>query len=194
MIKSMEDSDEKKDLITKISDLARDLNATRISRPVFIQKTGVSERKILKLFGSYNAFVEAAGLETTIFPKSDTPIYSDQELLSEIVRVLRLPDAKLTRIFFEQNAAVSASVCERRFGGWINTLKTVVDRLDADSEKALIEKIKEYTASSPTPIQSAKNIESDNESYSEFIPQTGSEEHQATQFFHLTHRIFTAIL
>lgn len=170
-------NEEKTILIKKIQDLARESETNRISRPEFLQKTGVSERTILKYFGSYNAFVEAAGLQPTIFPKADTPVYSDQELLNEVVRVLRLPDAKLTRIYFEQNASISTSVCERRFGGWINTLKTAINLLDADSEKTLVEKIKEYTSPAPMPTRSTKNFESDNSSHSELTQQVGSMKH-----------------
>jgi len=39
-----------------------------------LKKTGVSECKILKLFGSYNDLAAAAGFEPTIFLKSDDQI------------------------------------------------------------------------------------------------------------------------
>jgi len=105
------------EMIKAMREIAEKLSLSTVSRHQYLRETGLSERQILKAFGSYNALVEAAGLKPTIFPTSDAPIHSDEELLAEIARVLRLPESKLTRIYFEQNASISSSVCERRFGG-----------------------------------------------------------------------------
>src|SRR5205085_684390 len=101
-----------------------------------------------------------------------------------IVRVLRLPDSKMTRIFFEQNAAVSATACERRFGGWINALRQAGQLLDPVHDKKLIERVVEYTSPKLPPsvvIAAGSNVaeralEPDGES---------NAEHQGHQFIPL---------
>lgn len=143
---------EKEEIVAKLKEIAGDLGASSVPRHEFLRRTGLSERKVQRLFGSYNALVEAAGLEPRIFPTSDVPTYSDGELLAEVTRILRLPDAKPTRIFFEQNAKFSSSVCERRFGGWLNTVKSAAELLDPVSDAKLLAKIREYTAPPARPV------------------------------------------
>jgi len=148
----------KEEMIELIRAIAKESNADAVPRHQFIRRAGISERSIAKLFGSYNGLVEAAGLSPTRFPSSDQPVFSDDQLLSEIVRVIRLPNSKLTRIYFEQNGAMSSSVCERRFGGWINALRTAQTRLDPEKDKRLIEKMVEYTALANTNLKKANHI------------------------------------
>jgi hypothetical protein len=179
--------DEKERLIQQIKEIAIQMNSTKVPRNEFFKRSGVSERTILKLFSSYNEFVQAAGLVPHVFPKSDNPTYSDKELLNEVMRVIRLSDSKMTRIFFEQNAQnFSTSVLERRFGGWINTLRTVKNLLDSNSDKELIQKINEYTEDVIVPVlakqdrnQNAKpvatGIEVDSNEASHETPPVGLE-------------------
>jgi hypothetical protein len=143
--------DERQTLIERLQDIAKDLGSTSVARHEFLRRSGVSERKIQRLFGSYNDLVLAAGLSPRAFPTSDAPLYSDGDILEEVVRVLRLPNSKLTRVFFEQNASISTSACERRFGGWINTIKAAREHLDPDKDGPLLERLREYTAPSPPP-------------------------------------------
>lgn len=139
---------EKEKMIETMRAIAAKHHLTKVPRHLFRRESGVSERKLCKLFGSYNALVEAAGLTPTAFPTTDSPTYADGELLAEIARVLRLPDSKLTRIFFEQNAKVSPSVCERRFGGWLSALKKAMDLLDPQTDVDLLSRVRDYTAPS----------------------------------------------
>jgi hypothetical protein len=138
--------DEKQAPAEKLQRIAKDLGTATVARREFLRRAGVSERRVQRLFGSYNDLVLAAGLSPRVFPTAEAPIYSDEDLLTEVVRVLRLPNSKLTRVFFEQNATVSTSACERRFGGWINTIKAAGDHLNPDKEAALLDQIREYTA------------------------------------------------
>jgi hypothetical protein len=147
--------DERQTLIDKLQSIAKDLGATTVPRHEFLRRSGASERKIQRLFGSYNDLVLEAGLRPRTFPTSDVPTYSDQDLLNEVVRVLRLPNSKLTRVFFEQNASVSTSACERRFGGWINTIKAVGELLKPDEEAGLLQRVREYTVSNLPPQKTA---------------------------------------
>jgi hypothetical protein len=147
----------KEEMIELIRTIAKEQKTDVVPRHQFLKRSHISERSISKLFGSYNGLVEAAGLSPTIFPTSDRPIFSDDQLLSEIIRVLRLPDSKLTRIYFEQNGSFSPSVCERRFGGWINALRTAQGRLDKEKDNRLIDKMTEYTASANTNLKKQNN-------------------------------------
>ncbi len=142
---------EKQTLIDKLQRIAQDLDTSTVARHDFLRRSGVSERKIQRLFGSYNDLVLAAGLSPRAFPTSDSPIYSDEYLLNEVVRVFRLPNSKLTRVYFEQNGSVSTSACERRFGGWINTIKAAGDRLNSGDETELVRRIQEYIAPNLPP-------------------------------------------
>ena len=150
------ESDEKEELIGTLRRIAAELGTDSVSRPEFLRRSGFSERKVQRLFGGYNGLVEAAGLVPRKFPTSDAPMYSDEDMLDEVVRVLRLPDSKLTRIFFEQNSSISTSACERRFGGWINTLKAAAPCLDPVQDAPLLARLQEYTAPAlPLPSRSS---------------------------------------
>ncbi len=133
------------ELIERMRSLSAESGARNVPKHRFLRATGVSERYLLRTFGTYNALVEAAGLEPRHFPIAGERVFSDDELLDEVVRILRLPKSKLTRIFFEQNASVSSSVCERRFGGWLNTLRIASERLDPNRDRDLIQRLSEYT-------------------------------------------------
>jgi len=153
------ESDEKAELVGTLRRIAAELGTDSVSRTDFLRRTGLSERKIQLLFGGYNGLVEAAGLVPRRFPSSDAPTYSDEYMLNELVRVLRLPDSKLTVIFFEQNSNISPSACQRRFGGWINALKAAAARLDPARDTALLGRIQEYTAPALPPPARPLNAE-----------------------------------
>jgi len=146
----------KDEMIRTIRQLAHDSGTKTVPRPKFLKHARLSERQVARLFGSYNGLVVAAGLDPMTFPQADQPGYSDDELVREIVRVLRLPDSKMTRIFFEQNGSVSSSACERRFGGWINALRTALPFLDKERDKELVERLKEYTSPTISPISKGR--------------------------------------
>ena len=141
----MDEDQERNQLIKEIRRISKQIGAKHVPRHEFRRRSGLSERRIQLLFGSYNTLAEAAGLETRSFPEADTPQYTDDDLLNEVVRVLRLPGSKMTRIFFEQHASVSYSVCERRFGGWIGTLREASRRLHAENDRELLTRVREYT-------------------------------------------------
>jgi hypothetical protein len=150
-------SDEKTELIGTLRRIAAELGTDSVSRTDFLRRSGLSERKIQLLFGGYNGLVEAAGLVPRRFPSSEVPTYSDEDMLDELVRVLRLPSSKLTVVFFEQNSNISPSACQRRFGGWINALKAAAARLDPARDGVLLSRIQEYTAPAlPPPSRSVE--------------------------------------
>jgi hypothetical protein len=176
----MQHDTERAALVEAIQNIAKDLGADSVPRHEFLRKTGFSERKILVLFGSYNELVVAAGLKPQPFPTADSPKYSDEELLNQIVRVLRLPNSRLTRIYFDQNSeSGKSSGIERRFGGWIAALRLASSRLDANTEKQLIERVNSYVSPSASdgqngPVRSAANETTDGESESPALESDAS--------------------
>jgi hypothetical protein len=93
-----------------------------------------------------------------------------------VVRVLRLPNSKLTRVFFEQNASVSTSACERRFGGWINTIKAAGELLNPDEEADLLQQIREYTAPNLPPRRATTPAAEEDDKEEAGSPQPDSPE------------------
>lgn len=136
----------REEMINAIKRIAVEKNLESVPRHMFLRITKVSERQIGKCFGSYNGLVEAAGLKTVRFPTSDQPKYTDEEMIDEILRVIRLPNSKMTRIYFDQNAGMSSTACERRFGGWLNALRIVQKKLNQENEKELFLRLEEYIA------------------------------------------------
>jgi hypothetical protein len=133
----------KEDLIVLIQEVSRRAGTSTVPRHQFLREAKVSERMVQRLFGTYNALVEAAGLEPMRFPGAGGT-YSDADLLAEVVRVLRLPEAKMTQVFFDQHGEVSTSVCARRFGGWLGTLRAAAEILDPVEDRLLLAKLAEY--------------------------------------------------
>jgi len=141
---------DKNELIAQLQRIAAELGTKSVPRHEFLRRVRMSERRVSRLFGSYTDLVKAAGLEPLAFPTADVPMYSDQEMLEELVRVLRLPDARLTRIFFERNATISPSAIERRFGGWVGALRASQKLLDSLHDADLLRRLAEYVDAAPT--------------------------------------------
>lgn len=143
----MKNDIERQAFVDAIRNIAKDLGVDSVPRHEFLKRTGYSERKVLLLFGSYNELVVAAGLKPQPFPTAESPKYSDEQLLNEIIRVLRLPSSRLTRIYFDQNSeSGKSSGIERRFGGWISALRLASSRLDPNTELQLIERVNNYVS------------------------------------------------
>jgi hypothetical protein len=138
--------DEKLHFIKLLRRVAKKLKSDSVSRAEFKRRSGVSDHKIKLLFGSYNGLVEAAGLVAYQFPTAEVPLYSDDELLAEIIRVLRLPDSKPTRFFFEQHSDRGTTTCHKRFGSWIGALEAAAAKLDPAGDADLVSRIRAHTA------------------------------------------------
>src|SRR5438132_4133308 len=128
-MKKLTNPDDKAALVNVLRRIAEELGTNAVSRSEFHRRSAIARRKVEFLFGSYNGLVEAAGLVPRKFASRDAPIYSTEEVLAEMVRVLRIPDAKLTALFFERHSHMSVSP-SRRFGGWRNALEAASDKLD----------------------------------------------------------------
>ena len=145
-------ADEKEQMIAKIREIADRRWTDLVPRNQFLRESGFSERAVIRAFGKYNGLVEAASLRKgKALPKAGEPRYSNDEMQAEVARVLRLPDAKLTRVFFEQHAQISTSAIERRFGGWIGALRSVRERLARPSDRNIVAKIDSYVSPTVPP-------------------------------------------
>jgi hypothetical protein len=138
--------DEKLHFIELMRRVAKELKSDSVPRAEFKRRSGVSDHKIKLLFGSYNGLVEAAGLVAYEFPIGEGPLYSDDELLAEIIRVLRLPGSKPTSFFFEQHSDRGPTTYHHRFGSWIGTLEAAAAKLDPVGDADLLSRIRAHTA------------------------------------------------
>jgi len=77
-------------------------------------------------------------------------------LLTEIVRVLRLPNSKLTRLFFDHNSSISASTCEDRFSGWNKALQAASAKLDPERDSELLLRIRAHNTGNGRPPKAAE--------------------------------------
>src|SRR5438132_13614310 len=99
-------AEERAEIITALRHIAKELGSTSVTFSEFVHRSGFSERKVRFLFNTYNKLVEAAGLVPHECWHPPGPKYTNQELSAEIARVLRIPNAKLTISFFEQNSRI----------------------------------------------------------------------------------------
>lgn len=141
------------ELIDEIKRVAEQIGSESVPRHEFLRRSSASEHRVTQVFGSYNGLVEAAGLTPLTFGQT----YTDEYVLEEVVRILRLPEAQLTRTFFDSQSHIARSVCQRHFGGWINTLEKALNLLDSENDKNLIDRIEEYIR--PPSSQDNSNAE-----------------------------------
>jgi hypothetical protein len=138
-------AERKAELIAALRRIASELGTTSVSYSEFFHRSGFSQRTVRLLFDTYNGLVEAAGLVPYKRWRGDALKYTNQELIAEIVRVLRIPNAKLTINFFERNSRVCIGQCLRRFRTWFGALKVAAEQLDPQQDGGLLARIHEYT-------------------------------------------------
>jgi hypothetical protein len=153
--------DEKNAMVKRLRRIANELGTPSVSRAEFLRRSGVTDRKLQRLFGRYNRLVEAAGLVPLKFRGRGALKYSQQETLAEIARVLRIPNSKLTSRFFEQWSSMSLRVCLRRFGSWFHALRATAETLDPRRDGELLARIRAYTARHSETSQAAESTAGD---------------------------------
>ena len=94
--------------------MATHLGATTISRTEFARNGRFSASIVERAFGSWNAAVDAAGLQ----PITKFSRIPDEHLESEFHRVRELLDHIPTRSEFAAHSHISAGVYDNRFGRW----------------------------------------------------------------------------
>jgi hypothetical protein len=145
-------------IVTVLRSLADELGTASVPRLEFIRRSGISMRRVRRLFGTYNGLAEAAGLVPGRFRRAEAGKYSSADILSEIARVVRLPDAKLTTFFFEEHSQMSLWSCVRPFGGWIKALEAASHQLDPEREGELLSRIRAYTARATTAARATQPV------------------------------------
>ena len=146
----------REELIEVVRKHAAAAGTTSVPRREFLRISGVSERTVQNLFGSYTGLIEAAGLSPLVFPSPDSPKYSSADMTAELVRVLRLPSSKLTTVFFEQSSGMSLSAVQRRFGGWRSALRAALAALDPEQDAATAARIADYLEPEPSRAQQSR--------------------------------------
>src|ERR1700745_3959798 len=107
------EADEKTAIVKRLRRIANELGTTSVSRAEFLRRSGVTDRKLERLFGRYNRLVEAGGLGPFKFSGTGPARYPPEEVIAEIARVLRLPNSKLTTGFFGRCSRMSLWVVRR---------------------------------------------------------------------------------
>ena len=118
---------ERQEIIREVQRIAREDGTPSVSRAEFRERSDVRESAVVKHFRTHNGLLQAAGLQVR---SSGTKPYSEEHLVEELVRVLTLPGADPTRNYFKTHGKVSASLCEKRFGGWRGALSKAVEHMD----------------------------------------------------------------
>ena len=145
-MKKLTQATEKTTLIRLIRRIARELGAKSVSGREFFRRSGVSEYKVAHLFGSYSGLAKAAGLDPPDFANGRVLKHTSEALQAEIVRVLRIPNSKLSARFFDNQSPLWARVCLYRFGSWLNALRAAADTLDPQRDADLLERIRAHVA------------------------------------------------
>ncbi len=175
----MTEDEEKQQLIAALRALAAQTGGVSVPRHRFLKEAGTNEYRLKVLFGSYNEFIAQAGLHPNRSPTSGQR-YSDEELLREVARVLRLPAAKPSAFWFDQHSAISNTTCLHRFGGWLGTLKRVMDVLDSSKDADLRETLSAYIGAqerrklSTSTVQGPESQQAEEEVLLPTSPRTAS--------------------
>jgi hypothetical protein len=138
--------DRKAKIIARLRRLAKKLRTEYVSRTTFLKRSGVSSYQVDLLFGSYNGLLEAAGMVARPARPFEGQVYSTDQVLAELLRVLRLPDAKPTALFFKRHSQRSLALCAKRFGSWTRALQAASAKLDPQQDAALLARIGAHLA------------------------------------------------
>lgn len=116
-------------IIAEIKKVSDEIYPSRISKPEFKRRSGISEYQILKYFDSWSAAVQAAGLIPIDVSKID-----DNSLFQEMRRVFIKNGGISTRTRFDKLCKYSADVYKRRFGRWVDVLSAFNEWLKTSEE------------------------------------------------------------
>jgi hypothetical protein len=155
---------DKQAVVEALRTLAERLGTTAVSQNQFVRESGISIYEVRQLFGTYYDLVRATGLTPLGRPTANVPMYSDEDMLAEIVRVLHLPDSKLTRLFYEQNGSISLAAVHRRFGGWRFALRAAAALVDPATDPVLHTQLQQYVSPADPQARSTSDIDSGDES------------------------------
>lgn len=101
-------------IINEFKRVSKKLGKKSIPRRDFLSNSNISEWHIMKLFGSYNEAVIAAGLKP--IPKMKRP--TDEEIFNEMLRVFSETDGICTAFEFGRRSKYGRGLPARIFGSW----------------------------------------------------------------------------
>lgn len=104
-------------LISQVRAIAAELGQPQVRRREFERRTGIARFQVIRLFGSYSAFIAAAGLEQAPNVRID-----DTTLLRGLRDAFLASGGLLNRAELCQKGAYSIGAYQRRWGRWSNVL------------------------------------------------------------------------
>lgn len=105
-------------IINEFKRVSSELGKTSIPRKEFFLNSNVTEWHIMKLFGSYNEAVRAAGLKP--IPKGTRP--AQEEIFGEMLRVFAESGGVCSAFEFGRRSKFSRDLPARVFGSWKKAL------------------------------------------------------------------------
>lgn len=110
----MADTAKQTEVIQELQRVAQKLGRGAISRADFARHGQFGDSKVVRTFGSWNAAVQAAGLEAN----TTTVRKTDAELKAEFDRVKEYLDKVPTASEFAAHGKIAVNVYSKRFGKW----------------------------------------------------------------------------
>lgn len=117
------------ELLAQVKEVARKLGTSSLRKGDFLRETGLSDRPVLRVFGSWRAALTAAGLGQAALGKR----YSDEECFENLLAVWthygRPPrHQEMTR----PPSRVGPKAYVRRWGSWRKALAAFTERVNAE--------------------------------------------------------------
>ena len=120
----------REEIVALIQRTARDLGTATLPKKALAKHTGLSDRPIRRLFGSYRAALEAAGLQETPGGRRHTDEACYENLLSVWVAHGRQPHFAEMK---ESPSSVGPKAYVVRWGSWRAALAAFVERVNRDT-------------------------------------------------------------
>jgi hypothetical protein len=119
------------EIVQKLQSLARQLGRRTITQREFNEHTGIGQRPLKRLFGSYGRALEAAGLTQSPAGRRYTDDECFENLLSVWTNYGRQPNLNEMKV---APSCVGPKAYVLRWGSWRNALQAFVDRVNRDNE------------------------------------------------------------
>jgi len=110
-------------IISELKRVSEELGKNSIPRREFFLNSNVTEWHTLKLFGSYNEAIRAAGLKP--IPKSTRP--TQEDIFEEMLRVFKQVGRICSALEFGRKSKYSRDLPSRVFGSWEKALLSFSD-------------------------------------------------------------------
>lgn len=117
------------EILNELRRVAATFGNHRFTRKEFDSKSEYCKGSVvLSRFGSWQAALDATGLELTASVKKDRHFISDEELFSELKRIWHLIGHRPSKDEWERSQPIySYTTYKTRFGGWINACAAFIE-------------------------------------------------------------------